>query len=98
MLSVGKEENPCNLCKLLTKKPCYPHGRQSLAKVNFSQLTSSQSMLCVFISLHVVVAQVAGRAYLVVHHVLNHHVLITELLDDDLSVLRVGMHATDIVV
>ena len=36
VLSVGKRKNPCNLCNLLTKKPCYPHGLQGLTKVKFA--------------------------------------------------------------
>ena len=48
--------------------------------------------------LHVVVAHLVARAQLVVLHVLDHHVLITELLDNDLAVLRVRVHAADIVV
>ena len=36
VLSVGKR-----------KKPCYPHGQQSLAKVKFSNETFSQSMMFV---------------------------------------------------
>ena len=53
-------------------------------------------MCCV--SLHVVLAQVTGRTQLVVDYVLYHHILITELLDNDFSVLRVRVYATDIVV
>ena len=37
--------NPSN--PMLNKKPCYPHGRQSLAKVKFSNETFSQSMMSV---------------------------------------------------
>ena len=34
---LAKGNNQCNLCNLLTtKKPCYPHGRQSLVKVKFA--------------------------------------------------------------
>ena len=70
---------------LRLKKPCYPHGQQSLAKVKFATYYSplNQYMMFFFVSLHIVFAHVVGRAQLVVHHVLDHHILITELLDDD---------------
>ena len=55
-------------------------------------------MLFCFVCLHIVFAQVVGRAQLVVDYVLYHHILITELLDNNLSVLRVRVYATDIVV
>ena len=57
----------------------------------------SKYVVCVA-SLHIVVAHVAARAQLIVDHVLYHHVLAIKLLDDDIAVLRIGMHATDIVV
>ena len=54
-------------------------------------------ILCVVFCLHIVVAHVAGRAQLVAFHVI-YHTLAVELLDDDLTVLRVGMNAADGVV
>ena len=68
------------------------------SKILYLLLTLKPIYVVCVVSLHIVFAQVAGRAYLVVHHVLNHHVLITELLDDDFIIRWVGMHATDIVV
>ena len=68
-----------------------------LAKVTFSTNIQSKHDVCV-VSLHVVFAHFVARAHLVVLHVLNHHILITKLLDNDLSVLRVRMYAADIVV
>ena len=35
------------LHRMINKKPCYPHGRQSLSKVNFSNRTFSHIILCV---------------------------------------------------
>ena len=48
--------------------------------------------------LHIVVAQFAARAQLVVHYVLYHHVLAIKLLDDDIAVLRVWVYAADSIV
>ena len=80
------------------KKPCYPHGRQSLAKVKFANETFQSKYDVCFVSLHIVFAHVAGRAQLVVDYVLYHHILAIKLLHDDFAVLWVGMHATDSVV
>ena len=55
-------------------------------------------MLCVFVSLHVIVAQVADQAQLVVFYILYHHILSVELLDDDFTIISIWMHAADIVV
>ena len=112
VLSVGKtknnqvylvrlviKKNQCNLCNPLTKtkKPCYPHGRQSLAKVNLQLIYSLKPLyvVCVVCCLHIVFAQVVGCAQLVVDYVLYNHILAVELLDDDIAVLRVWMHAAD---
>ena len=50
------------------------------------------------VCLHVVVAHFVGRAKLVVLHVLNHHILAVELLDNEFAVLCVGVDAADVVV
>ena len=55
-------------------------------------------MLFVVFYLHIVFAQVAGRAQLVANYALYHHILAVELPDDDFAVLRVWMHAADSVV
>ena len=54
-------------------------------------------LLCVVFCLHIVVAQVVGRAQLVAFHIVNHP-LSVELLDDEFTVLRVGMNTADSVV
>ena len=81
-----------------TKKPCYPHGLQGFAKVKFANGTFSQIMLCVFVSLHVIVAHVADQAQLVVFHILYHHIFAMKLLDDDFTIISIWVHAADIVV
>ena len=55
-------------------------------------------MLFCFVCLHIVFAQVVGRAQLVVYYVLYHHILTIELLDNYFAVLRVRVYAADIVV
>ena len=79
------------------KKPCYPHGRQSLTKVKFATNIQSKYVVCC-VSLHIVFAHVAGRAQLVVDYVLYHHILAIKLLDDDIAELWARMHATNVVV
>ena len=54
-------------------------------------------LFVLFVSLHIVVAQVAGRAQLVAFHVL-YHTLAIELLDDEFIVLRVWVNTSDSVV
>ena len=55
-------------------------------------------MLCVFVSLHVIVAQVADQAQLVVFYILYHHILVMKLLDDDFTIISIRVHAADSVV
>ena len=49
-------------------------------------------------SLHIVVEQFVGSAHIVVDYILYNHILAIKLLDDEIAVLRVWVHATDSVV
>ena len=80
------------------KSPAILTDYRALPKLNSQMEHFSQIMLCVFISLHVVVAQVADQAQLVVFYILYHHILVIKLLDDDFTIISIWMHAADSVV
>ena len=87
-------ERGVNKKALLSSRTTEP-GKSKIC--NLSLTLKPLYVVCV-VSLQIVFAQGVARAQLVADYFLYHHVLITELLDDDFIIRWVGMHAADIVV
>ena len=62
--------------------------------INIQSYIYDNRCLC----LHIVIAQVVGCEHIVVLHVVNHHILAIELLDDDFIIRWVWMHAADSII